>query len=42
MNKSMQTSNGLVLCANWDEVKDKDYEGKDKVVPDGVDLKSWT
>merc|ERR1719447_2533641 len=32
MIKSYQTSGGTVLSTNWDEVKDKDYEGKDKVL----------
>lgn len=31
MVKSFQTSNGQVLSTNWDEVKDKDYEGKDRL-----------
>ena len=35
MNKSFQTSNGTVLSTNWKEVKEKDYEKEDKVVPDG-------
>mmetsp|Transcript_25107 Transcript_25107/g.24856 ORF Transcript_25107/g.24856 Transcript_25107/m.24856 type:complete len:358 (-) Transcript_25107:43-1116(-) len=33
MIKSYQTSNGTVLSTNWDEVKEKDYEGKDYVSP---------
>lgn len=33
MIKSYQTSGGTVLSTNWDEVKTKDYEGKDKVDP---------
>ena len=33
MLKSFQTSNGQVLSTNWDEVKEKDYEGKDKLPP---------
>ena len=33
MIKSFQTSGGTVLSTNWDEVKDKDYEGKDKPEP---------
>jgi len=37
MMKSYQTSKGTVLSTNWDEVKDKDYEGKDKVVPKGYE-----
>ena len=41
MNKSMQTSNGSVLSTNWEEVRDKDYEGKDRVVPEGMELKKW-
>jgi len=35
MMKSYQTSKGTVLSTNWDEVKTKDYEGKDKVLPKG-------
>jgi len=35
MIKSYQTSKGTVLSTNWDEVKTKDYEGKDKVLPKG-------
>lgn len=30
MMKSYLTSGGTVLSTNWDEVKEKDYEGKDK------------
>jgi tetratricopeptide (TPR) repeat protein len=41
MNKSMQTSHGSVLSTNWEEVRDKDYEGKDRVVPEGMVLKKW-
>jgi len=37
MIKSYQTSKGTVLSTNWDEVKNKDYEGKDKVVPKGFE-----
>jgi tetratricopeptide (TPR) repeat protein len=37
MNKSFQTSGGTVLSTNWDEVKTKDYEGNDKVLPDGFE-----
>lgn len=33
MIKSFQTSGGTVLSTNWDEVKDKDYEGKDRPSP---------
>ena len=29
MIKSFQTSGGTVLSTNWNEVKEKDYEGKD-------------
>lgn len=37
MNKSFQTSGGTVLSTNWDEVKTKDYEDEDKVLPDGFE-----
>ena len=33
MIKSYQTSNGTVLSTSWDDVKNKDYEGKDYVSP---------
>ncbi|CAD8152077.1 unnamed protein product [Paramecium pentaurelia] len=33
MIKSMQTSQGTVLSTNWDEVKSKDYEKKDRPSP---------
>jgi len=29
MAKSFATSGGTVLSTNWNEVKEKDYEGKD-------------
>ncbi len=38
MNKSFQTSGGTVLSTNWAEVKEKDYENKDRVVPDGYKI----
>ena len=41
MVKSFQTSGGTVLSTNWDDVKNKDYEGKDKVLPTGQDVKKW-
>ena len=28
--KSYQTSGGTVLSTNWDEVENKDYQGKDR------------
>jgi tetratricopeptide (TPR) repeat protein len=39
MIKSFQTSGGTVLSTNWDEVKDKDYEGKDR--PEAPKGQSW-
>ena len=37
MMKSFSTSNGQVLSTNWGEVKNKDYEGKDKLdAPKGM------
>jgi SGS domain/CS domain len=33
MIKSFQTSGGTVLSTNWNEVKEKDYEGKDRLDP---------
>jgi len=33
MKKSFQTSGGTVLSTNWDEVREKDYEGKDRPEP---------
>lgn len=41
MVKSYQTSGGTVLSTNWDDVKTKDYEGKDSVVPQGQIKKEW-
>jgi tetratricopeptide (TPR) repeat protein len=41
MIKSYQTSGGTVLSTNWDEVKEKDYEGKDRVAPKGQEWKDW-
>lgn len=39
MMKSFQTSGGTVLSTNWDEVKEKDYEGKDR--PDAPAGQEW-
>jgi suppressor of G2 allele of SKP1 len=41
MIKSYQTSGGTVLSCNWDEVKNKDYEGQDRVAPKGQEWKNW-
>jgi hypothetical protein len=41
MIKSMQTSGGTVLSTNWSEVKEKDYEGKDRVTADGMEWKKF-
>ena len=41
MVKSFQTSGGTVLSTNWGDVKDKDYEGKDKVLPTGQNVEKW-
>jgi len=39
MIKSFQTSGGTVLSTNWSEVKDKDYEGKDR--PEAPKGQQW-
>ena len=39
MKKSFQTSGGTVLSTNWDEVKEKDYEGKDR--PEAPKGQEW-
>jgi suppressor of G2 allele of SKP1 len=42
MNKSFQTSGGTVLSTNWDEVKEKDYKGKDRpTAPNGQEWRTW-
>ena len=42
MIKSYQTSGGTVLSTNWDEVKEKDYEGKDRPsAPDGQEWRKY-
>lgn len=33
MIKSFQTSGGTVLSTDWNDIKNKDYEGKDRVSP---------
>jgi suppressor of G2 allele of SKP1 len=40
MKKSFQTSGGTVLSTNWDEVKEKDYEGADR--PDAPKGQEWS
>ena len=39
MIKSFQTSGGTVLSTNWADVKDKDYEGKDR--PEAPQGQEW-
>ena len=39
MAKSYSTSGGTVLSMDWNDVKDKDYEGKDR--PDAPDGQKW-
>jgi suppressor of G2 allele of SKP1 len=39
MIKSYQTSGGTVLSTNWEEVADKDYEGKDR--PEAPEGQQW-
>lgn len=42
MIKSFQTSGGTVLSTNWDEVKEKDYEKKDRPdAPQGQEYRDW-
>jgi len=42
MMKSFQTSGGTVLSTNWDEVKGKDYEKKDRPdAPTGQEYRQW-
>ena len=41
MVKSFQTSGGTVLSTNWNDVKNKDYEGRDKVLPTGQNVEKW-
>lgn len=42
MIKSFQTSGGTVLSTDWNDVKDKDYEGKDRPeAPKGQEWKSY-
>jgi suppressor of G2 allele of SKP1 len=39
MIKSFQTSGGTVLSTDWNEVKEKDYEGRDR--PDAPKGQEW-
>jgi suppressor of G2 allele of SKP1 len=39
MIKSFQTSGGTVLSTSWDDVKNKDYEGKDR--PEAPEDQEW-
>ena len=39
MIKSFQTSGGTVLSTDWNDVKDKDYEGKDR--PEAPKGQEW-
>ena len=39
MIKSYQTSGGTVLSTNWQEVAEKDYEGRDR--PEAPDGQKW-
>ena len=42
MVKSFQTSGGTVLSTNWDDVKSKDYGGKDRPdLPKGHEWKPY-
>ena len=39
MIKSYQTSGGTVLSTNWKDVKEKDYEGRDR--PEAPKGQQW-
>eukprot|EP00644_Phytophthora_capsici_P005898 jgi/Phyca11/503047/fgenesh2_kg.PHYCAscaffold_2_\ len=40
MNKSFQTSGGIVLSTNWKEIAEKDFE-KERTAPNGMEWKKW-
>eukprot|EP00644_Phytophthora_capsici_P013700 jgi/Phyca11/508253/fgenesh2_kg.PHYCAscaffold_33_\ len=40
MNKSFQTSGGIMLSTNWKEIAEKDCE-KERTAPNGMEWKKW-